>query len=279
MLDQRQASVQQRAAVCSSSSLSPSSVALMSSLHTAAPLGVTPPNFICAQRAGEGSFPLPCRSPREDWVASPLLNKFIITAWWPPTMNVMHEYVAAGFNLVMSGALPPGCQVNGTIPTPATTNDEFECIARHLSTLSELGLFVTFDLGNTLNRTGLPALARVLGGSASYGGVTENGPGGYLSAPEVAWAVRELQRRNLSHTIHQVFLHDDDSAPSQAVTDSVTWLRENAPHITPITNTFPDSGGPEGLYATSSLLRNAPSRTSKARRGGTLRTSRPRLSL
>lgn len=213
------------------------------------PLGQTEPNYICAQRAGVGSYPLPCRSPREDWAASPLLDKFVITAWWPPTMNVMHQYAAAGFNLVMTGALPPGCQVNGSIPTPATTNDEFECIARHLPALNELGLYVTFDLGNTLNRTGLPTLAQVLGGPAAYGGVTESVPGGYLTAPEIAWAVRELQRRNLSDMIHQVFLHDDDAAPSQAVTDSVAWLRENVPRITPITNTFPDSGGPEGLYA------------------------------
>ena len=221
----------------------------MGDVPHAGTFGQTKPNYLCAQRAGEGSYPLPCRSPREDWVASPLLDTFVITAWWPPTMNVMHEYAAAHFNLVMTGALPPGCQMNKTIPTPATTNDEFECIAHHLPALRELGLFVTFDLGNTLNRTGLPRLASVLGGSKAYGGVTESGPGGYLTAPEVAWAVQELQRRNLSDMIHQVFLHDDDTAPSQAVTDSVTWLRENAPTITPITNTFPDSGGPEGLYA------------------------------
>ena len=58
------------------------------------------------------------------------------------------------------------------------------------------------------------------------------------SRPEVAWVVNELERRNLSHVVAQYFLHDDDAAASGAVEDSVRWLRENAPHITPQTNTL-----------------------------------------
>lgn len=57
----------------------------------------------------------------------------------------------------------------------------------------------------------------MLGGRESYGGVTESGPGGYITAPEVAWAVRELEKRNLSSTVAQFFLHDDDASASGAV--------------------------------------------------------------
>ena len=37
------------------------------------------------------------------------------------------------------------------------------------------------------------------------------------------------------------------------VLPQVEWLRENAPHITPQTNTFPDSG-PESLYMSRQFI-------------------------
>ena len=79
------------------------------------------------------------------------------------------------------------------------------------------------------------------------------GPGGYTTAPEVAWVVRELEKRNLTSTVAQFFLHDDDASASGAVADAVAWLRTNAPHITPQTNTFPDSG-PETLYTSRQFI-------------------------
>ena len=57
-------------------------------------------NFLCTpffgkETAGD-TYLLPCRAPREDW-DSPFLNEeFVITAWWPPVMNVIHQYAAAG---------------------------------------------------------------------------------------------------------------------------------------------------------------------------------------
>lgn len=69
----------------------------------------------------------------------------------------------------------------------------------------------------------------------------------YLTAPEVQWIVEELTRRNLSRHVAQIFLHDDDSDVTQETADVVDYLLKNAPHITPLVNTFPDSG-PETLY-------------------------------
>jgi hypothetical protein len=63
-----------------------------------------------------------------------------------------------------------------------------------------------------------------------------------VAAKEVEWVVHELTKRNLTSTVAQYFLHDDDAAASGAVEDAVGWLHANAPHITPQTNTFPDSG-------------------------------------
>ena len=45
----------------------------------------------------------------------------------------------------------------------------------------------------------------------------------------------------------QVFLHDDDSYITAETAAAADYLREHAPHITPLVNTFPDSG-PETMY-------------------------------
>ena len=94
-------------------------------------------NFACLRRMGSSvagdTYPLPCRPPRQEWT-SPLLQQFVITAWWPPTLNVVHQYKAAGFNVLLGGNIAPGCQHNGTLPVPATPTQAFECVlrARHL---------------------------------------------------------------------------------------------------------------------------------------------------
>ena len=50
-----------------------------------------------------------------------------------------------------------------------------------------------------------------LGDEASFGGIVEGSPGTghYLTTPEVAWVVQELERRNLTRHLSQIFLHDD----------------------------------------------------------------------
>lgn len=61
----------------------------------AAPLGGTgysaeDSNFLCARYFGRNctgdSYRLPCRPPADEY-RSPLLDQFVITAWWPPTRN------------------------------------------------------------------------------------------------------------------------------------------------------------------------------------------------
>jgi hypothetical protein len=47
----------------------------------------------------------------------------------------------------------------------------------------------------------------------------------YPTAPEVAFVVGELVKRNLSHLVVQYFLHDDVVANNQAINDAVDWLR------------------------------------------------------
>ena len=94
----------------------------------------------------------------------------------------------------------------------------------------------------------------VLGGVEGMGGVTDSGPGSWsLTTPEVAWVVRELEARNLSHVIAQIFFHDDEIGDSAATANSVRWLRENAPYITPQVNTFSDAA-PESLYQDGQFL-------------------------
>ena len=64
----------------------------------------------------------------------------------------------------------------------------------------------------------------------------------------MAWATRELERRNLSHVVVSYALHDDEVTNSQAVGDAAEWLRLNAPSIIPQTNT--GAQGPDTLYTT-----------------------------
>ena len=94
----------------------------------------------------------------------------------------------------------------------------------------------------------------ILGGVEGMGGVSDSGPGSWsLTTPEVRWVVRELERRNLSHIVAQIFFHDDEIGDSAATANSVRWLREHHPTITPQANTFSDSA-PESLYRDGQFL-------------------------
>ena len=66
----------------------------------------------------------------------------------------------------------------------------------------------------------------VVGGREGFGGVSESGPGGYPTSTEVAWMVSELERRNLSSHVAQMFLHDDEIGDSAAVKAAEDILEE-----------------------------------------------------
>ena len=70
---------------------------------------------------------------------------------------------------------------------------------------------------------------------------------GYITDKEAAYAIREFEKRNLSHVIAQIFLHDDDADVGGNTRIATEWLRAEAPGYPPQVNTFPDSG-PETLY-------------------------------
>ena len=50
--------------------------------------------------------------------------------------------------MVLGGNDVKGCQVNGTIPTPATAMDAFDCFVNVSKTFEELGLKVAFAHGS-----------------------------------------------------------------------------------------------------------------------------------
>ena len=88
-------------------------------------------NFLCISNSPIVPQPLPCHSPWDDW-QSPLRNEFIISAWWPPTMNAIHQYAAAHFNLVMMGNIVAGCQKNGTLRLGASYTEAFDAAIEYL---------------------------------------------------------------------------------------------------------------------------------------------------
>eukprot|EP01047_Picozoa_sp_COSAG01_P036685 COSAG01_NODE_2875_length_6937_cov_2.860924_1_plen_432_part_00 len=199
-------------------------------------------NFLCAPFFGENvtgdTYELPCRAPRDDWNSSFLNNEFVITAWWPPTMNAIHQYADAGFNLVMGGNMVRGCQLNGSMPSPASATEAFGCFLEQLPIIGSLGLRVAYASGGYNHSTRAADL--ILGGAGAMGGVTDEvnfSHPVYPTAPEVAWVVRQLEARNLSHLVVQYFLHDDVVANNQAINDAVAWLRHHKPSIVPQTNT------------------------------------------
>ena len=61
-------------------------------------------------------------------------------------MNVIHEYAAAHFNLMLGGNIVAGCVENGTSPINATATQALECIMDQLPIIDKLGLKFNFHM-------------------------------------------------------------------------------------------------------------------------------------
>ena len=198
-------------------------------------------------------YQLPCRSPWDHW-QSPLQDKFLIGAWWPPTLNVINQYVAAHFNYLDTGNIASGCQANGTIPNPATYDDAFGCIMNQLPLFKELGLMVGYDVGFFNNSLRFQDM--FYGGADNMGGLTDypfgDGPVkrkySQFTVPELKWAMERLRNHSLEDGhLHTVMVRDDVVTNNRATLDVVNFLREHWPQLLPITNT--GAQGPDTLYA------------------------------
>eukprot|EP01051_Picozoa_sp_SAG22_P016907 SAG22_NODE_2491_length_2514_cov_1.004969_2_plen_92_part_00 len=77
-------------------------------------------NFLCNRALGGSPayYPLPCAAPASEW-SSKKASEFVISAWWPPTINSsedhadidqLQEYKDAHFNLVLTGNVVGFCQ-------------------------------------------------------------------------------------------------------------------------------------------------------------------------
>ena len=201
-------------------------------------------NFLCMRYLGKESpgdqYPLPCSASRfAEWRNAPLLQQFVITAWWPPTMNALDAYADAHFNVLLGGNIANGCQFNGTIPKPASQNDAFECIAKALPAVERLGLKFIFSVGFYDGMYSDQQASLVLGGAKAFGGLSDSlnftvkGP---PTTPEVQWSVEELKRRNLSHIVSGYLLRDDMTTVTAVTSASVDYLRDHAPTIVPLGN-------------------------------------------
>ena len=201
-------------------------------------------NFLCMRYLGKESpgdqYPLPCSASRfAEWRNAPLLQQFVITAWWPPTMNALDAYADAHFNVLLGGNIANGCQFNGTIPKPASQNDAFECIAKALPAVERLGLKFIFSVGFYDGMYSDHQASLVLGGAKAFGGLSDSlnftvkGP---PTTPEVQWSVEELKRRNLSHIVSGYLLRDDITTVTAPTSASVEYLRDHAPTIVPLGN-------------------------------------------
>jgi hypothetical protein len=218
----------------------------VASVNSAPAYALDGENYLCAKPFE--SYPLPCKAPRDEWDFA-LKDKFVITAWWPPTVQQLDLYAAAHFNLVLSGNLVmSACQprpgyppaTSKLIPNPATQDEAFACFLEQLPKIEALGLKVAWSTGGSYNRS---KTSYTLGGNKSYGGVFQNAPSShYITDRETAYAVGEFERLNLSHLISQIFLHDDDADVGGNTAAAADWLRLNAKSYPPQVNTFPDSG-------------------------------------
>ena len=145
------------------------------------------------------------------------------------------EYADAHFNLLFGGDGNIRC--DGTDPNASgpvgSPEQSFDCIARALTDLDRLGLKLAFhpsDITATnytpyMNQSTGVQSAKVIGGRAGMGGVTEGGPGDWAwTEPETAWVARKLQERNLTHVVAQFFFHDDEIGDSAATADAVPRL-------------------------------------------------------
>ena len=150
-------------------------------------------------------------------------------------------YAEAGFNMLFGGDGNLHCA--GTDPNPSgppgSVERSVDCLGLILPVLERLGLKLAMHPSDVMpmqpTEPSNASALRALGGA--MGGVTSGGPGDWaISTPEVERVVKELTHRNLSQTVAQIFFHDDEIGDSQATTNSVRWLMENAPHITPQVN-------------------------------------------
>jgi hypothetical protein len=228
-------------------------------------------NFLCTRSYGPGSTPLPCKPARDHW-DSAFRHTFAITAWYPPGMHYLNgtadlgdvtAYAGAHFNMLFGGDGNIGCSVGTKFKKYQNQNElspdqKFDCLEMALIDLRKLGLKLAFhptDAGS-LGSLG-KAAGQTVGGAAGMGGITDSGPGSWsITAPEVAWVVGELERRNVSDVVAQIFFHDDEIGDSGATAAAVRWMRTHSPGITPQANTFSDSG-PESLYRDGQFLFSA----------------------
>lgn len=210
-------------------------------------------NFLCLsylgqERAGD-SYPLPCVAARErEWRTAPILKKFVITAWWPPTMNVLDAYADAHFNVLLGGNIAYGCQLNRTMASPGTATEAFECIAGALPRIASLGLKFIWGIGNNYNVSHAVSDA-IIGGSTARGGISDNSNfsrPGYITAPEIRWLLTQLRLRNLSDVVEAIELHDDITTVRGSTAAAAAYLRRHAPTVLPVGNA--GYGGATTLY-------------------------------
>ena len=147
-------------------------------------------NYLCATPMKTAqNYPLPCRASRDDWSFSQK-KEFVITAWWPPNLMQLDDYVAAHFNLVLMGNLAGLCVERGTIPQHPTYDDVFRCQLQAFSTIAAAGLKIAWAPSGYQHDPTDYALGN------AFGGIFENAPNGhYPTTPEVAYAVGEFRRR------------------------------------------------------------------------------------
>ena len=207
-------------------------------------------NFQCRQPFGGSpqEYPLPCRAPADDY-SSRAAREFVITAWWAPLIASMddhgeadqlQEYKQAGFNAVRTSNVAAFCQHLNLMPTPATADEAFECIAGATRRIDEAGLMSIFAPGHW---EVTPTIAgATFGGNGSLGGLTSRSSSGrfdsifprgtinidgpsLITAPELAWIKGEASARNLSFAA--VFLHDDSFRVAAHTAQQSKWLSKH----------------------------------------------------
>ena len=201
-------------------------------------------NFLCTSNSPLVPVQLPCASPWDAW-RSPLRDEFLISAWWPPMVEAIHQYAAAHFNFLSGSQTAMGCQFNGTLRQGASYSEAFDCAASFLPLFDKLGLRVAFDPGFFNSSQRLEDL--VYGGAANMGGTYDRGwlhndpPHGgrpcAFTVPEMPWVKERLQNRSVAHLVHALFLHDDVVTNNRMTADTVAWLRRHWPQVLPLTNT------------------------------------------
>jgi hypothetical protein len=226
-------------------------------------------NFQCRQPFGGSpeEYPLPCRAPADDY-SSRAAHEFVITAWWAPLIastddhgeaDQLQEYKQAGFNAVRTSNVAAFCQHLKLIPTPATADEAFGCIANASRRIDKAGLMSIFAPGHwevTPTITGA-----TFGGNGSLGGLTSRSSSGQfdsifprgtinidgpslITAPELAWIKSEASVRNVSFAA--IFLHDDSFRVAADTAHQTKWLSKHWTASPGMTNG--GTSDPVGLY-------------------------------